>query len=170
MPAELQPKLAPGFEPQQGICEILSIHLPALLAIVLDTQGSDDEVLAKGKEWGDNFIFALYDEMHEGFDDLQAMKDTLKGFVNLLIKASIDPAKAGIAQMIAVPHIMKYVEANLNQKAGIDPDAPAGENNAPKAEAKKAETPKPVAAAAVAEETKVAETLQQKYARLLQKN
>lgn len=87
--------MSPGFEPDQGICEILAIRLPNLIDIVLDS--SNDDMLEKGSVWGENFIGALYDEMNEGFDDLQVMKDCIKAFINLLIKTAIDPAKAGIA-------------------------------------------------------------------------
>lgn len=46
VPVELKSKMVEGFEPNEGICEILSERLPELINIVLDS--SDDQVLSKG--------------------------------------------------------------------------------------------------------------------------
>jgi len=70
--------------------------------------------------------------------------------------------------MIAVPHIMKYVEKILNSKAGIETETPVGAAQ-PKTEAVKVAAPVAKVAATVAKVPQ-SETLQEKYARLLKKN
>ena len=103
------------FDPVLIINETLEEKLPHLFDQFLDFGGTDAEFVEMAKNETTEIIGNFISEIEDGFiDGMNDIVPFIRDNMKALIKASSEPKNAAMAELMAVPPIMSYIERANN--------------------------------------------------------
>ena len=107
------------FDPVLIINETLEDKLPHLFDQFLDFEGTDAAFVEMAKKETTEVIGNFISEIEDGFiDGINDIIPFIRDNMKALIKASSEPKNAAMAELMAVPPIMSYIERANNDYKG----------------------------------------------------
>lgn len=115
VPDILKNTIHEGFDPSLVLDDLITVSLPNFVDLILDFKGDDNAFVNMLKGKMGTTIASWIDELEEGFvngpDNVIAF---LKENVAEILKASCEPSKKMIVNMMGVPPVMKFIKESYD--------------------------------------------------------